>query len=135
MTRKLHLLKTWPDYFDPVLRGRKTFDIRKNDREFQEGDLLTLMEYDPSKNEYSGKFVTYRAGYILQGMFGLPDDVCVISLQPEFMIDTMEFRELLRAALTSNNVPTELIYDLLASFGFHRGHHGLDQVKSLEREI
>jgi len=42
-----HNLKTWPSYFNEVLSGEKTFEIRRNDRQFQVGDLLILEEYIP----------------------------------------------------------------------------------------
>lgn len=47
---KIHKLKTWPDYFEAVLNGEKTFEIRENDRGFQKGDIVVLEEYDPTKS-------------------------------------------------------------------------------------
>jgi hypothetical protein len=37
-----HELKCWPEMFDAVAEGRKTFDVRKNDRGYQTGDRLVL---------------------------------------------------------------------------------------------
>lgn len=37
-----HVLKTLPDYFDAVARGEKTFEVRRDDRGFQKGDILVL---------------------------------------------------------------------------------------------
>lgn len=45
---KTHKLKTLPVYFDAVQRGDKTFEIRKNDRDFQAQDALVLAEWDPA---------------------------------------------------------------------------------------
>lgn len=43
MTR--HLLKAWPQFFNPVYSGQKPFEIRKNDRNFKVGDILVLREF------------------------------------------------------------------------------------------
>ena len=43
-----HTLKVVPPYFEPVYEGSKTFEVRKNDRAYQRGDMLRLREYDPA---------------------------------------------------------------------------------------
>ena len=42
-----HELKTWPQYFCRVADGTKTFEVRKNDRGFQQGDTVILKEWSP----------------------------------------------------------------------------------------
>ncbi len=36
-----HNLKTWMPFYQDVIDGRKTFELRKNDRDYQVGDILT----------------------------------------------------------------------------------------------
>lgn len=43
-----HVLKVVSPYFDALADGTKTFEVRKNDRAFQRGDVLILWEYDGS---------------------------------------------------------------------------------------
>lgn len=49
------ILKLHVDYFDDVADGVKTFEIRKNDRDYQVGNILVLREYDPI-DSYTGAF-------------------------------------------------------------------------------
>ena len=60
----LHDLKIWPAYFEDIQAGRKTFEIRKNDREFRFGDRLHLMEWDPQTKDYTGRSVTVEVTYL-----------------------------------------------------------------------
>ena len=43
MTR-IHELKCYSEYFWRIQNGQKTFEIRKNDRDYQVGDVLVLTE-------------------------------------------------------------------------------------------
>jgi hypothetical protein len=49
-----HELKTWTEFFEPVFRGDKTFEIRQNDRNFYVGDELWLREYNVGSG-YTGR--------------------------------------------------------------------------------
>jgi hypothetical protein len=60
-----HELKTWPEFFAPMLSGEKTFDLRKDDRGFQIGDQLRLREWSPETKTYSGREVTKSIRYML----------------------------------------------------------------------
>lgn len=64
-TRAIHELKTWPHYFAAVRAGTKTFEIRKNDRDFVVGDTLILQEFDPEDGAYTGQIETRAIRFLL----------------------------------------------------------------------
>lgn len=51
-----HVLKTDRAYFQAMLEGRKPFDVRANDRGFQTGDTVVLVE----PVEWSSREECYR---------------------------------------------------------------------------
>ncbi|AMX00434.1 ASCH/PUA domain-containing protein [Rummeliibacillus stabekisii] len=57
-----HSLKILPQYFAAVTEGRKTFEIRKNDRGFHEGDFIVLREWNGQ--EFTGGEIAKRITYI-----------------------------------------------------------------------
>lgn len=59
-----HHLKINREFFDPVLKGIKTFEIRFNNRNFQVGDLILLNEWDSSSEVYTGRKVRGQIMYI-----------------------------------------------------------------------
>jgi len=65
--RATHDLKVWPDFFAAIGCGDKTFEIRKNDRGYQIGDLLRLREYEPGPDEYTGREVERTVSYLISG--------------------------------------------------------------------
>lgn len=74
-----HELKIWPQYFCRVADGSKTFEVRKNDRGFQPGDIVVLREWNPEKQvldehpmghdvsygDYTGRQLDFNIGYVL----------------------------------------------------------------------
>lgn len=44
-----HLLKVVPPYFDALVSGAKTFEVRRNDRAYQRGDIMHLREWHPER--------------------------------------------------------------------------------------
>lgn len=71
-----HELKILPSFFASVVSGEKTFEICKNDREFNVGDRLRLLEWDGDSYTEDEAYadVTYmtdyqrRAGYVVLGI-------------------------------------------------------------------
>ncbi len=58
--------KTWPDFFQKILDGEKTFELRLADFECKIGDILVLREWDPEKKEYTGRQVEKKVTYVLK---------------------------------------------------------------------
>ena len=58
-----HKLKILPEYFIDIVDGRKTFEVRKNDRNFNVGDTLVLQEW--SNGTYLAGYARVQVTYIL----------------------------------------------------------------------
>lgn len=74
--RVTHELKTWPEFFQAMVDGLKTWELRRDDRPggFQVGDHLLLREWDPEPSKlpgrslavgYTGREVLVRVDYIM----------------------------------------------------------------------
>lgn len=109
----VHSLKTLPVYFAAVLRGDKTFEVRKNDRDFQTGDTLILKEYDPQylppaepvdwsrppqplptaprmPGDYTGQEVKAEVSYVLHdtwGQFGIERGFVVLGITNVLLVE------------------------------------------------
>jgi hypothetical protein len=86
-----HELKTDPEVFDAVMDGKKTFEIRRADRDYQVGDDLCLRRTKHTGKEmaqgaplvYSGGFWTVTVIHVLHGpVYGLQDGWCIMSINP-----------------------------------------------------
>lgn len=64
MEHQVHSLKIYPVYFEGIIDGSKLFEIRKNDRNFQVGDVVLLKEYNPDSKEYTGRKAIRQITYI-----------------------------------------------------------------------
>lgn len=72
-----HDLKISSQYYDDVMMGRKNFELRKNDRDYQVGDIFVLREYNNDK--YTGRYFIQVIGYVLKDcpQYGLMDEYCI----------------------------------------------------------
>ncbi len=62
-----HDLKCWPEHFEPVSRGVKTVELRRNDRNYQVGGYLWLREWEPLENAYTGRSAHALITHIVSG--------------------------------------------------------------------
>ncbi|ECY4196891.1 DUF3850 domain-containing protein [Salmonella enterica subsp. enterica serovar Ball] len=53
MTIKVHTIKIAPKYLDAVITGQKKAELRRNDRNYKVGDVLSLKEWKHGK--YTGR--------------------------------------------------------------------------------
>jgi hypothetical protein len=84
-----HELKTWPEFYIPIVSGEKTFELRKDDRGFKVGDILRLREWRRlrivdgiAEGEYTGRETRRYVSYVLSGM-GLEPGVVCMGLAPQ----------------------------------------------------
>ena len=75
-----HELKTWPQYFVGLATGAKPFELRRNDRGFKIGDQLTLREWCPIMEKYTGRKEIRFVSYVLTNCAGLDDDYAILGL-------------------------------------------------------
>jgi Domain of unknown function (DUF3850) len=80
MPRQYHELKTETQYYQAAEQNKKTFELRMNDRNFQLGDYVTLVEVvngTPTGRKLKQKQITY----ILEGpIYGLQEGYCILQL-------------------------------------------------------
>lgn len=75
-----HSIKCWPQQFWAIRSGLKTFEYRKNDRGYRVGDTLTIREFDPKTEAFSGAEVRRTITHMLVSGFGLPEGYAVLGL-------------------------------------------------------
>jgi len=82
ITEMIHELKTCNEYFEEVFMGHKTFEIRKNDRDFKKGDTLILKEWDNFRETFTGRELARTVTYVFEGgSFGLEKGFVVMAIQ------------------------------------------------------
>lgn len=88
---RIHELKTWPQFFDAIVDGTKTFELRKDDRGFQVGDVLHLREYDIANGKYTGRQLCRIVLYKLNAasFSGIKKGYCILGLGvlPQYAVE------------------------------------------------
>lgn len=75
-----HELKIYPEHYKNVMLGIKKVEVRLNDRNYQENDILLLNEYDPNKQKYTGSQVIRKVDFIVKDVAGLAPDYVVMQI-------------------------------------------------------
>jgi hypothetical protein len=128
---RAHELRCWAPYFDEIKAGRKTFELRRDDRGYQKGDELVLVRADPEhphgfwtesgapalRNEAAT--LRMRVTYITHGgRFGLQDGwVC------------MGISEISEPAYSSS--PRAVLDDDGGNWAIFRAHHTVAEIMAV----
>lgn len=85
-----HVVKSWSHFFDAIVAGNKLHDLRKNDRNYEVDDVITLCRYDIKLGEYTGEKYSVRISYITSNKYPcayssavLPHDYVILSLKAD----------------------------------------------------
>lgn len=84
-----HELKSWPEFFEPLVAGLKTFDLRRSDdRTFSPGDTIRFREFDPRTQRYTGRECRGEITYVTSASHpcalsgeGLDRNFCILAVR------------------------------------------------------
>lgn len=75
----IHQIKLGAEFFDDAAAGRKSFELRKNDRNYKEGDVLEMEEVKDGKK--TGRKCSKRIVYMMENFEGLEDGYCILGCE------------------------------------------------------
>ena len=91
---KIHKLKIKEEYYKAIVDGNKTFELRKNDRDYQVGDLIQFTDDLFNQEKIADKFMAekyypqpsetlFKITYILEGVpeYGLDTEYCILGIK------------------------------------------------------
>lgn len=76
---KVHEVKLAAMYYDDVKAGKKTFELRKNDRNYKEGDKLHMLEFKDGR--HTGRTISADIVYLLEEYTGLTEGYCILGIR------------------------------------------------------
>lgn len=56
--------KMWPESYELVRTGQKTYDLRLADWHAQPGDMIIFREWNPKTGSYTGRSMEKKVGYV-----------------------------------------------------------------------
>lgn len=74
-----HQIKLGAEFFDDAATGRKSFELRKNDRNYKEGDMLEMEEIKDGKK--TGRKCSKRIVYMMENFEGLENGYCILGCE------------------------------------------------------
>ena len=79
--KKVHDIKIGKEFFEDVKNNVKTFELRKNDRNYKVGEILELHEYEAG--EETGRTCRKLITYMLKEFTGLQNGYCILGIKDE----------------------------------------------------
>jgi hypothetical protein len=58
--------KCWPEFFQQIVDGNKTFELRLADFKCNQGDILVLKEWNPKTEKYTGRVLEKEVTCVLK---------------------------------------------------------------------
>lgn len=77
MEKPEHQIRLATMYFDDVVSGKKSFELRKNDRNYKVGDILEMLEFNDGR--HTGRTVKAEVTYMLEDYTGLTEGYCILA--------------------------------------------------------
>ena len=78
---KIHQIRLAAMYYDDVASGKKSFELRKNDRGYKVGDTLEMQEFKDGR--FMGRIIRAKIVYMLEDYTGLEDGYCILGTEVE----------------------------------------------------
>ncbi len=78
----LHALKTVQPFFDDIIHQKKKFEVRKDDRPFEQGDDIVLQEWDSEGKRYTGYEWRGKISYIMRDAEFCKKGYCIFGIEP-----------------------------------------------------
>ena len=75
----IHHIKTIEPFYTDVKKGIKTFELRKNDRDYFEKDLVELMQFIDGK--LTGQSIYVEIIYMLEDFPGIEKGYCILGVK------------------------------------------------------
>lgn len=76
---KQHELKIVASDYKDVISGKKSFELRKNDRGYKQGDSLKMLEFKDGK--HTGRTIDADIIYMLEDYTGLTEGYCILGIR------------------------------------------------------
>ena len=76
---KQHEVKIVASYYEDVVSGKKSFELRKNNRGYKQGDSLKMLEFKDGK--HTGRTIDADIIYMLEDYTGLTEGYCILGIR------------------------------------------------------